>query len=296
MLKDFLNSCKIEASFLDKPYTKYSIEELADNYIKAQENKNDLLAESYLAALILRHAFLIKKYSEKPARNYLNYTVEDVVDWLVTSLNLTLDEKAWNQKNCCFTTLLSNKIEFRCYQQKVYESKLQKNRLNYDNISLDSTITDKDGKEDSLLDLISAEGSDYQSTEKQYSKVDYIVQDLLDKNKIIEAIICDTIAYNDCEKVDQTIVKENLSDGSIIRKKNCTRSLSKLICAKMIHNFTYANFIKEFTARYSNISKNKIKTGLSWIKKCSNKEIYSYIDATKNLVQNNYTNFMKRDY
>jgi hypothetical protein len=296
MLKDFLNSCKIEASFLDKAYTEYSIDELANNYVNAQENKDDLLAESYLAALILRHAFLIKKYSEKPAKNYLNYTTEDVVDWLITSLNLTLEEKSWNQKGYRFTTLLSNKIEYRCYQQKIYESKLQRNRLNYDNISLDTTVPDKDGEDKCLLDIIPAENSDYLSAEKQYSKVDYIVQDLLDKNKIIEAIICDTIAYNNCEKVKNTVVKETLSDNSVIKKKNCTRSLSKLTCAKLIRNFTSTKFTKEFTARYSSVSKNKIKTILSWIKKCSNKEIYSYIDATKNLVQNNYTKFMKGDY
>lgn len=291
MVKDFLNSCKIEAGFLEKKYTDYEIDELADNYIKAQEEENELLAESYFAALILRHTFLIKKYTDKPAKNYLNYTTEDVVDWLVTSLTLTLEEKAWHDKDCCFTTLLSNKIEFRCYQQKVYESKLQKNRLNYDKVSLDIPVEGKDGEEKSLIDFIESEDYNSQSAEKQYSRVDYIIQDLLNKDKIIEAIICSTIAYNDCEKVESKVVKETLSNGTVIKRKNCSRSLSNLTCAKVMTSYNYDSFIKEFKAKYCNISENKLKASLKHIKNCTNKEIYSYIDATKNLVQANYSNF-----
>lgn len=60
---------KFYASFLDKPYEEYSIDELANKYCEAIDLKDEDLKNIYLAALTLRFWYVINKLNMRNSKS-----------------------------------------------------------------------------------------------------------------------------------------------------------------------------------------------------------------------------------
>lgn len=139
-----------------------------------------------------------------------------------------------------------------------YESNLDKNRANYNTMSMDSATTEDEDM--TIGDLI--------ESPKEFmhrgSGVDSVVQMYINNNRIIEAVILDSIAYTDCLrkiKDDQGHSKTELWRRQLVLALN---ELSE-------------KYIKDFESKYT-IKSEKLEAAVTKITHSRNVKLYTYID------------------
>ena len=196
MLGDAKKDFTLYARMLEKPYEEYKIDELATNYCLAVDADDEYGKSVYLSALILRFWYQINKmYMANPT---LGYSREDFLDVLVDGIYKACEpryrawmnpEKKVNAQQClnmCIQTKL---------RERYYFANLDKHRANQNVVSLETPFNSDSEDGTALIDTLEAEATPEYGTDSLY-----IVQDYLNKNKIIEAIILDTIAFKDTFK------------------------------------------------------------------------------------------------
>ncbi len=182
----------------DTVYEKLDETALANGYIKAEEEHNELAKNQYYSALMLRYWYKIYKYKE----SCKSLRVEDTefITWLSEALYATLYYKDWLNPNkpvskdkkavdkiinrCCFS------VRGRKYQ----EANKDKRKLNYMTLSIEDS-KEKYGNSSKL---------DPSACDSNNLFVDGIVDMYVRENKLLEAMIVDHIGYQDVFKENKT--------------------------------------------------------------------------------------------
>ena len=284
MLQDTKKDLTLYARKLAKPYEKYSIDELLDAYCDATDNKDETLRNIYISALILRFWHKIDKmYKANTVAPCLEH--EDFFWWLYEAIEYACKYRGWrdpsknlNAQQCINKCIDTIKL------QKYYNLRLDKNKtVNYCT-SMDAPIGgegDDAGK--TLGDTLeSEEHIDDYSTED----VMMLVQNYINNNKIIEAIIIDTIAFNDVQKHSKKIIKTTNTEGEAIRYTEHSSEFWPYRLVQIISKLptTYKNY---FLTR-DNISEEKLTTVLDTIDKVPNTKLYKYLKNTINDLRTSY--------
>ena len=205
MLNDTKRDLMFCARKLAKPYETYSIDELANAYCDAVDNNNDALKDVYISALILRFWFNIDKmYRSNTVAPTLDH--EDFFWWLYEAIEYACKYRGWKDptKNLNAQQCINKCIE-TIKLQKYYNLRLDKRKAANYCFSMDTPLpgdSNSDGK--TIGELLEAEECvDDHSTDD----VMMLVQSYINSNKIIEAIIIDSIAFNDVQKHFKKTVK-----------------------------------------------------------------------------------------
>ena len=113
------------------------------------------------------------------------------------------------------------------------------------------------------------------------------VQTLLDDNKMVEAIILDTIAYQDVYKDTKTVVQGEDEEGNPCKYTRHSYSFWPFKCVQFLSNLP-EDFAQYFYDKYE-VSAPALVTVLDKIKKANNQKLYKYLDlslkAAKNYVK-----------
>ena len=272
-LKDF----KTVASRI-KDQESLTITELADGYCEAIDRNKSDLANEYFSALVIRFWGKIQKaYTKNKAA--LRVSKEDCYDWVISSIMMACDKSAriW-QKNPdinaqqAINQVFSTRFEKMAY----YESNLLKNKGAHVTCSLDEPIGNQDDdKGHTIGDFIADETNEI---EKE-GDVTGFIQSLLDKDKVVEAIIFDNIADPDKDvfKYKKKTIKTTNADGEKVKYTKHTSEFWEFKLIKELNELD-GNYKNYFLAKYK-VSTGAVNAALDVIARANNQKKYRMLRA-----------------
>ena len=274
MLQETKRDLMICAKKLSQPYESYTIDELADAYCEAVDTENATLKDIYISALILRFWYTIDKmYKNNTVAPCLEY--EDFFWWLYEAIEYACKYRGWkdptknlNAKQCINKCIETIKL------QKYYDLRLDKKKAVNHCTSMDAPLCgDSDDAEKTLADTLVDEENGY---ETGTDSVIMLVQSYINRNKIIEAILIDNIAFNDVQKHSKRVVKTTNTAGEAIKYTEHSSEFWPYKLVQIVSKLpeTYKN---TFMERY-NISEEKLDSVLGVIDKSNNQKIYRWLD------------------
>ena len=267
-LRDF----KAAASRI-KDQESLTITQLADGYCEAVDGNKSDLANEYFSALVIRFWGKIQKaYTKNKAA--LRVSKEDCYDWVISSIMMACDKSAriW-QKNTninaqqAINQVFSTRFEKMAY----YESNLLKNKGAHITCSLDEPISSQDDdKGRTIGDLIA---DDTTEIEKE-GDVTGFIQSLLDKDKVVEAIIFDNIAdpNKDVFKYKKKTIKTTNAEGEKVKYTKHTSEFWEFKLMKELNELD-GNYKNYFLAKYK-VSTGAVNAALDVIARANNQKKY----------------------
>ena len=277
MLNETKKDLTAQARKLLKPYEQYSIDELADAYCEAVDSNDETLKDIYISALILRFWYTIDKmYKANTVAPSLEH--EDFFWWLYEAIEYACKYRGWrdpskklNAQQCINKCIDTIKL------QKYYDLRLDKRKVVNNCCSMEDPIK-VDGNSDAaktIGDLLEAEEhvDDHSADDAVF-----LVQSYINRNKIIEAILIDNIAFNDVQKHFKKTVKTVNSDGESVRYTEHSSEFWPYRLIQIVSKLpdTYKSY---FLNRY-NISEEKLTAILEVIDRANNQKLYRYLDRT----------------
>ena len=276
MLNETKRDLTLCARKLSQPYESYSIDELADAYCEATDTNNETLKDIYISALILRFWSKIDKmYKSNTVAPCLEY--EDFFEWLYEAIEYACKYRGWkdptkklNAQQCI------NKCINTIQLQKYYNLRLDKNKAVNHCTSMDAPICGgEDDEAKTLGDMLESEEyvDDHSSDD-----VMMLVQSYLNKNKIIEAIIIDNIAFNDVQRHSKKVIKTTNSEGEAYKYTEYSSEFWAYKLVQLVSKLP-STYKKDFLTRYR-ISEEKLTTVLDALDKVNNQKLYKYLSKT----------------
>jgi DNA-directed RNA polymerase subunit F len=277
MLNETKKDLTMHARKLLKPYEQYSIDELADAYCDAIDNNDGALKDIYVSALILRFWYTIDKmYKANTVAPSLEH--EDFFWWLYEAIEYACKYRGWRDPN---KKLNAQQCINKCIEtiklQKYYDLRLDKRKVVNHCCSIDTPLGgegDEAGK--TIGDMLESEVvlDDYCADDDAV----YLVQSYINRNKIIEAILLDNIAFNDVQKHYKKTIKKQTEDGETIRYVEHSSEFWPYRLIQIVSKLpdTYKSYFME---RYT-ISEEKLTAILDVIDRANNQKLYRYLDKT----------------
>lgn len=251
MLKDIYKDFLTYANTVEN-WRDMSITELANKYIETND-------DAFFYCLMIKYWYLIPVLHKR--NSYLNLQLEDYVDILLDGLNLGFQYKGWLDSKQEVVFGQADKVFNRTIHTvvlRMYKYVNQdKRKINYcDYLSLDSV-------EDSDFLLVNVSETQYQKN-KDLLNITYLVNDLLTKERFLEAIIVDQICWGDTFR---------LENGEYRFKKNALiKSIRKVDS-------------KDFSNKY-NITEDEFNNKFSNIINCSNATFVTKVNKAYKILQN----------
>lgn len=262
-----------QAHKLVKPYEQYTIDELADAYCDAVDANNAQLKDIYISALILRFWYTIDKmYRANTVAPCLEY--EDFFWWLYEAIEYACKYRGWrdasknlNAQQCINKCIDTIKL------QKYYDLRLDKKKaVNYC-CSMDAPICgDPDDEAKTLGDMLEDEEDCFDTSTDD---VITLVQSYINRNKIVEAILLDNIAFNDVQKHSKKIIKTQTANGETYRYTEHSSEFWPYKLVQIVSKLP-KTYKKSFKERYS-ISDEKLTACLDAIDRANNQKLYKYL-------------------
>lgn len=271
MLNDTKRDLTVLARRLVKPYEQYSIDELADAYCDAVDSGNETLKDIYISALILRFWYTIDKmYTSNTVAPSLEH--EDFFWWLYEAIEYACKYRGWrdtskklNAQQCINKCIDTIKL------QKYYDMRLDKKKTVNFTVSMDAPIGgDGDDAAKTIADMLESE-----ECWDDHSKDDVIllVQNYINRNKIVEAILIDNIAFNDVQRYYKKTVKTDTSKYTEYSSEFWPYRLVQIV-SKLSGSYK-----QEFMSKYK-ISEEKLDAVLGVIDRANNQKLYKLLDKT----------------
>lgn len=268
MLNDTKRDLTLMARKLVKPYESYSIDELADAYCDAVDSGNETLKDIYISALVLRFWHKIDKmYKANTVAPCLEH--EDFFWWLYEAIEYACHYRGWrdadkklNAQQCINKCIDTIKL------QKYYNLRLDKNKtVNY-TVSMDAPVgSDSDDKAMTIGDMLEAE-----ETWDDHSRDDVmiLVQNYINRDKIVEAILIDNIAFNDVQRYYKQTIKTETGKYTDVSSEFHPYRLVQIV-SKLPKEYKY-----EFMHKYK-ISEEKLDAVLAYVDKSNNQRLYKLL-------------------
>lgn len=269
MLNETKRDLTLMARKLVKPYEDYSIDELANAYCDAVDNENDALKDIYISALVLRFWHKIDKmYKANSVAPSLEH--EDFFWWLYEAIEYACKYRGWRDetKNLNAQQCINQCIE-TIKLQKYYNLRLQKNKTVNFTVSMDTPIgSDSSDKAMTVGDMLEAE-----ETWDDHSADDVmlLVQNYINRDKIIEAILIDNIAFNDVQRWFKQTIKTESGKYTEISSEFWPYRLIQIV-SKLPEEYK-----QEFLSKYR-ISEEKLDAVLAYVDKSNNQRLYKLLD------------------
>ena len=271
MLNDTKRDLTIVARRLAKPYEQYSIDELANAYCDAVDSGNEALKDIYISALILRFWYTIDKmYTSNTVAPSLEH--EDFFWWLYEAIEYACKYRGWrdttkklNAQQCINKCIDTIKL------QKYYNLRLDKNKTVNFTVSMDAPIGGEgDDHAKTVGDMLEAE-----ETWDDHSADDVmlLVQNYINRDKIVEAILIDNIAFNDVQRYYKETVKTETGKYTEISSEFWPYRLVQIV-SKLPDDYK-CDFLRKYT-----ISEEKLDAVLGYVDKVNNQRLYKLLDRT----------------
>lgn len=251
------------------------IQVMADGYCKAKDTKDEVKKNMYVAGLMLRFWYQVGKLKSRSPIQGLDYT--DFMSWLYEAIEYACKYRAWQDptKKVNAQQAINQCIE-TIRVQKYYDLNLQKNKVNVNTYSLESVASSEDADAPKLLDTLvdedAAERAEY--IESSYA-AQSLVQQCIDKKKLVEAIILDTIAFNDVQKVTKKVIKKVDAEGNPYKYTERSSAFWPFRCVQILSNLP-EDYAEQFRSKYKVVEK-ELDAAILAIRSANNQKIYRYL-------------------
>jgi hypothetical protein len=272
MLNDTKRDLTMHARKLVKPYEQYSIDELADAYCDAVDTNNEVLKDIYISALILRFWYTIDKmYKSNTVAPSLEH--EDFFWWLYEAIEYACKYRGWkdpdkklNAQQCINKCIDTIKL------QKYYDLRLDKRKaVNY-SCSIDTPIGGDGNEGKTIGDMLESE--EYVDDHSADDAI-LLIQSYINRNKIIEAILLDNIAFNNVQRYFKKTIKTDNAQGEEIKYTEHSSEFWPYRLVQIVSKLP-DSYKEYFMTRY-NISEEKLSAILEIIDKANNQKLYRYL-------------------
>ena len=288
MLREFRKEAQNNALILKQNYginyETINVNVLADNYCRACDEDNDQEKSLFISALILRFWYVIGKLADKSPNMGTDNT--EFFNWLYEAIEYACKYRKWQDpENKVNAQQCINQCIETIRLQHYYQANLKKHKCNFNTVSLDAVHDNGDDASVSLLDTL----EDTAETEKTNSLIAgndtrNFIQRYINRKKIIEAIILDTIAFGDSQKevkhvkkqvntyIDEETGEETTEEEKITTyttefwEFKCVQNLSKLA----------PEYAEYFLENYD-VKPEELNAALETIRKANNNKLYTYL-------------------
>ena len=290
-LKELRNDCFSKARKLGD-YQSMSIDELVAGYCQASDEFNEEKKDQYMGALMLRFWGKINKlYIENQT---LQSSHAEYADWIAMSIMMACapENRVWLKNSKVKPeTAINQTLATRFKAQAYYEANLDIKKANYQTVSLTTSLGNKssDDEDMTLMDVLPDENDslDYVGADVATRQ---IIQNYITKNKLIEAIIFDTIAYNDVEKITTETVKTTDDFGKDRKYKKYYHEFKPSMLVKLLSDLP-DGFSDYFAEKYS-INTDMLNAAVSDIRKCNNTKLYKFLRKALADLKGNFANYV----
>ena len=253
------------------------IQLMLDRYCLAKDTNDEHRKNLYIAGLMLRFWYVISKLQARSPIPGLEY--EDFMDWLYEAIEYACKYRAWQDptKKVNAQQAINQCIE-TIRVQKYYDLNLQKNKVNQMTVSLDVEFDDDEGN-NTILDTIVDEGVETEREVNESTDVAVsLIQRCINKKKIVEAIILDTIAFNDVQKVHKKVVKGVDAEGNPTKYTQTSSEFWPFRCVQILSNLPidYASYFK----KHYTVLESELEAAISVIRAANNQKLYRYLTKT----------------
>jgi len=231
--------------------------------------------DSYIAALMLKFWDKIK-YLYDSTRTIGTYEYDDFISVLYDRINYACKYRAWQKEGsktnaqACINQAINTEV-----QNMFYAANLDKNKCNVacNTISLDTPFGD-DEESGTLADTLGEE------VDHSGHDTEFAIQSFINSNKVIEAIIFDVIAFNDCMKYTKETVNAIDSDGNPYKYTKNHSEFWPYRCVQILSKLP-EDYGKYFARKYR-IANEPLEACLAKIRSSNNQKLYKYLDAARN--------------
>ena len=193
-------------------------------------------------------------------------------DCIVDAINLAADY--WNEEKGVKGSQAINKCLSTIMLREMYQRRLDKHKTNYRLTSIDTPIAgDEDGM--TLGDTLMDEGADPLTSTTDGARC--LIQYYINSDKIVEAIILDTIAHNDTFKHTSKVKKIELEDETLKYTEHSTEFWAYKV-VQLLGNLP-AQYITHFLSEYD-VDEKILRVGIEAIKQANNQKLYRYLEKT----------------
>ena len=259
-------------------YQKIPFDTVADKLCEAMDNNKEPEKTQYFACVMLKFLpYIINYYTKWQGV----YSFDDVYDKAIDAVFYQLQPKyrSWQKSSAFYKGHHAQQAFIQTLMHRFaelpYESNLDIHKANFNTESTDAPVGgDEDGR--TFGDLIPADDSDITAIEDgAYS----MAQLYIDKGRPVDAIILDTIAYNDTMKHTKKTVKKTGPNGEKIRYQEVYSEHWDYAVIKLLSNLP-ENYAQYFSGKYK-ISDEACEAAVSAIRTANNSKLYRYLRKTK---------------
>lgn len=268
MLDEYKQMYEQQANLIPN-WRQMSKNDLLNLYV--QNQKNQLLANNYLSAIICRYWNSIDKLYMK---SYPYANQYDCYDWLIRSILYVLKNKRWlDQSSSVYNDKNGpDKILNRCIKctRLTYFQQLNryKRKVSIGTLSLDQILNETG---DYILndDLVNKSQAEIQ--DEMYEQ--NLVNDVFSKKQYFLAVLIDAILNNNC-----------FNDGSEMDDYRTDLDRRKVV--KVLSHID-DQYCKRFSYRYF-IDLQKVKKAMSYISNLKSQDMYNMIQTNLKLLYHKY--------
>lgn len=249
-------------------------------------NPNDLEAqldaEKYVSAIMLKSWTQVNNLYQK-TKTVSNMSYEDFVTTLYERINYACKYRAWQDptKHTNFQACLNQAIATEV-RNIFYFANLDKYKMSNSTISLDTPLDSSDSDSDTIGTNIEYEDTDMINSQSSDSAVSFI-QQFINNDKIIEAIILDTIAFNDTTKTETSRKAYIDAEGNKDYYKETMSSFWSYRTMQYL-NALPTNYRSYFKSKYK-VNDTVLDVALNKLNSVPNQTKYRYINKTLNLAK-----------
>jgi len=259
----------------DAKPAKETIRKLLDGFCKACDDNDEHRKDIYIAGLMLRFWYVITKLAEKSPG--LGLDTADFMAWLYEAIEYACKYRKWQVDEKVNAQQCINQCIETIRLQHYYEYNLDKHKANYNTVSFETPMDDE-GKvtlEDTMVDEAAEEEARLQ---EGTDAARHLVQMYLNKDKVVEAIILDTIAFNDTQKVTKTTCKGFDENGNPYKYSTQTSEFWAFKCVQILSNLP--EDYSEYFMRHYKIDSEKLAASLASIRSANNQKLYKFLART----------------
>ena len=264
---------------------KDTIRTMLDGYCKALDEGDEHLKNLYISGLILRHWDKVKKLALTCPN--IDLQGEEFVEWVYEAIMYACKYRKWQKDERVNAQQCINQCIETIRKQHYYNYNLDKNKANYNTVSFETPVGDESakGNQKTLLDTITDENAEKAAQMlDSNSAARQIIQTFINKNKIVEAIIMDIIAFGDTNKVTKHIKQGVDENGEEIKYTTYTREFLKFKAVQILSNLS-EDYQQYFIDNYL-VKTPALDAALNVLKKANNQKIYKEITQALNYARN----------
>lgn len=280
--KNFENLARLAPEYVRESRDADMITELANKYCEAFDAGDEDKKNIYISALMLKFWDQAQAIYNKVKATGLEY--DDCVSQLYKCISAAMEYRAWQDGSTTAKACINQVIASRGAPEIIYEYNRDTKKANVNTERLDAPIG-TDGEESvSKIDLVA--GDDDPAADLN---VELLVQGCIDKNRIVEAIIMDILAFADCEKeTKETKTSTYFDENGEIKEYEYTITHKTPWNYKLVRNLNSLDdsYINYFYNRYD-VQLPILQAGVKSIQKGNNQKLYKFIEATKTYLKNN---------